>query len=82
MSKEEEVLVLLQAKIICQSIPDNVQSQEYNDILFKIKNFLMKHCKHEIVNDSIDIDPDKSMDICYCVKCESTFGNPTFNCNS
>lgn len=27
-------------------------------------------CDHEYVDDLIDIDPDKSIHICYCVKCE------------
>jgi len=80
MNNEEEIEIMIRIKKICQNIPDNVQSQEYNEILFKIKNFLLKHCKHEIINDSIDIDPEKSMDICYCVKCETTYGNPTFYC--
>jgi hypothetical protein len=79
MNTAEELQVMLRIKNICQSIPDNVQSQEYNEIMLKIKFFLMKHCQHEIVYDSIDIDPDKSVDICYCVKCETTFGNPTFH---
>ena len=30
-------------------------------------------CQHNIVTDLIDIDPDKSMIIKYCVKCEKTF---------
>ena len=79
MNKEEEVHNMIRIKNICQGIPDNLQSQEYNEILLKIKIFLLKHCQHVIVNDSIDIDPDKSMDICYCIKCETTFGNPTFH---
>jgi hypothetical protein len=70
---EMEVELMIRVKNICQSIPDNLQSKEYQEILNKINDFLLKHCQHEIVNDSIDIDPDKSMDICYCSKCESTF---------
>ena len=29
-------------------------------------------CKHEYVNDSIDITPDSSKNICYCTICEYT----------
>lgn len=39
-----------------------------NCIHIHIKN----KCEHEWVNDSIDIDLDRSQDICYCVKCEVT----------
>jgi hypothetical protein len=34
----------------------------------KIKN----RCDHEWMMDTIDIWPDSSQDICYCVKCEIT----------
>ena len=30
-------------------------------------------CEHDIVTDLIDIDPDRSMTINYCTKCEKTF---------
>jgi hypothetical protein len=39
-----------------------------NSIKDKIKN----KCEHDWVNDTIDIDPDRSQNICYCVKCEIT----------
>jgi hypothetical protein len=32
-------------------------------------------CSHIIVEDYIDIDPDKSIQIFYCSKCFSTFIN-------
>jgi hypothetical protein len=38
------------------------------DLEYHIKN----KCEHEWVNDLIDIDPDRSQQICYCVKCEIT----------
>lgn len=37
-----------------------------------IKNKINNICHHEWINDTIDIDPDKSINICYCVKCEIT----------
>ena len=37
-----------------------------------IKNKINNKCEHEWVNDTIDIDPDRSEEICYCVKCEVT----------
>jgi hypothetical protein len=73
MNEEEEVQLMIRAKNMCQHIPTDLRSKEYQEILMKINDFLLKHCQHEIVNDSIDINPDKSMDICYCVKCEITF---------
>jgi hypothetical protein len=70
---DAEVELMIRAKNICQRIPADLRSKEYQEIIIKINYFLLKHCQHEFVNDSIDIDPDKSIDICYCVKCEITF---------
>ena len=35
-------------------------------------------CEHEVTTDFIDIDPDKSMTIYYCIKCEKTFSFSSF----
>jgi len=37
-----------------------------------VKKYLHKNCKHNIVHDLIDIDPDRSQEISYCTICEST----------
>lgn len=37
-----------------------------------IENKIKNRCVHEWVDDLIDIDPDRSQRICYCVKCELT----------
>ncbi len=37
-----------------------------------IKDLINKKCEHEWIDDMIDIDPDSSQTICYCVKCEVT----------
>ena len=33
---------------------------------------IINKCDHEWITDLIDIDPDRSQLICYCVKCEIT----------
>ena len=35
-----------------------------------IKNKINNICNHEWVHDTIDVDPERSINICYCVKCE------------
>tara|TARA_Y100000813_G_C24127076_1_gene335672 strand:- start:931 stop:1104 length:174 start_codon:yes stop_codon:yes gene_type:complete len=35
-------------------------------------------CVHEITTDFIDIDPDRSMTIYFCIKCEKTFSFSSF----
>lgn len=37
-----------------------------------VEHHIKNKCEHEWTNDLIDIDPDKSKEICYCVKCEIT----------
>ena len=47
-----------------------------NDENNLIENAIIKEttcCQHNIVTDLIDIDPDRSMIIKYCDKCEETF---------
>ena len=37
-----------------------------------IRDKIINKCDHNWINDVIDIDPDRSQQICYCVKCEVT----------
>jgi|LakMenE18May11ns_1017448.scaffolds.fasta_scaffold9771424_2 hypothetical protein len=46
----------------------NTISDKLEVCLNKIKNL----CVHEYVNDEIDIDPERSQSITYCVICEHT----------
>jgi hypothetical protein len=38
----------------------------------EITNNIKNICEHEWIEDDIDISPDRSQRICYCVKCEAT----------
>ena len=40
---------------------------------YAIELKLFIHCEHNIVDDYIDILPDKSQQIKYCLKCSLTF---------
>lgn len=37
-----------------------------------IENLIKNHCNHEWIHDDIDITPDSSKRIYYCIKCEIT----------
>jgi hypothetical protein len=67
-----EVEVMLSVKRLIETMPDSRQTTEYLYILNRVKKYLHKHCKHNIVHDLIDIDPDRSMEISYCTICENT----------
>ena len=54
-------------------------TKTYYDLLRKletlktqIENHIKNNCNHEWNNDYIDIDADRSQNICYCIKCEVT----------
>lgn len=67
-----EVEVMLSVKRLIETMPDIKQTPDYLDILNRVKKYLHKHCKHNVVHDLIDIDPDRSQEISYCTICEST----------
>jgi len=67
-----EVKTMLSIQKQLYSIPVSRQTRDYYDILAKVNQYLHKHCKHEIVHDLIDIDPDRSQSISYCSICGST----------
>jgi len=41
-----------------------------NDVM---KRYPKTNCDHCWVNDYIDVTPERSMKICYCINCEETF---------
>jgi len=46
------------------------------DTLIKTIDLKVKAgCKHEYVEDYIDVDVERSQRVCYCSKCWSTFPN-------
>jgi hypothetical protein len=71
-------LVLLRHTLI--SSKNFLLDSNYNEILGQIeeliKNIDIKvkgECRHEYVEDYIDVDVERSQRVCYCSKCWSTF---------
>lgn len=57
----------------------NDDNETFNELLsnldmlkINIQDKIKNMCNHEWINDTIDINPDRSQNICYCVKCEVT----------
>jgi Ni,Fe-hydrogenase III large subunit len=50
-------------------IPPSKQTPEFFEILKSVNKYLHKYCKHNVVEDLIDIDPDRSKYIRYCTIC-------------
>jgi hypothetical protein len=67
-----EVSVMLSVHKELQTMPITRQTPEYFDILKLVTKYLHKHCRHDVVHDLIDIDPDRSRTITYCTICGNT----------
>jgi hypothetical protein len=48
-------------------------NEEYSNICKLMEEYIIHNCKHNIVEDSIDITPDTSRTIFYCSKCMKSF---------
>jgi len=68
-------LFFYRIKDYLMTIPIIHRTYEYNSIIIKLNNIIseMDKCNHTIIEDMIDIDPDNSLTIRYCEKCEKTF---------
>ena len=69
----DSVEVMARAKSYIDSLPTQLQNEDYNIIANKIDEYLKKYCVHSIVTDSIYIDYDRSKDIRYFENCFQTF---------
>ena len=70
---EEDIVNIIDAKKCLERLPIFLQNAEYKNIHTKMSEYLLKHCTHIIEHDSVDINPDKSIHIKYCIKCFHTF---------
>jgi hypothetical protein len=64
------------AKDYLISIPKEKQNSDYKNIIQLIEKYLIEHsddCHHNIIEDLIDIDPDRSKLVKYCNLCYKTF---------
>lgn len=78
MSEENDshncaIEIMLSVKYRLELMPFSKRGPEYVKILEDVMKYLHKHCKHDIVDDLIDIDPDRSQTIYYCTICGNTF---------
>jgi hypothetical protein len=69
-NNEIDILNIFLSKL--EEISPEEQSIDYQQIVKLVQDFIKKNCKHVIVMDLIDIDPDRSETILYCTKCGMT----------
>lgn len=64
---------MVRAKTTLESISSKCQDNDYKQIMKLINTYIETKCKHHIVYDLIDITPDDSQIIKYCIHCNKTF---------
>ena len=70
----DELTILIKEKEQLEN--KNNLSQLEEKILENLLFTLFSGCKHNPIFDEIDIDIEKTMNICYCEKCYLTFNTP------
>lgn len=73
MSYQYDIDIMSRVFGMLNSLPNDEYNKDYQKILGVVKEYLLKHCKHTICNDEIDIDVEKSKGIRYCECCYMTF---------
>lgn len=56
-----------------RAVPLQERDEEFEKLLSKMEKYCKKNCKHQIVYDEIDVDPERSASIKYCENCYLTF---------
>lgn len=77
MATEETVRIMTRVNRMLSTVPKLLQDEHYKKIHKSVCEYLGKHCKHKIVRDYVDVDPERSWVIFYCIHCETTFDTET-----
>ena len=64
---------MIQTKNLFSTLPDELKNNDFRTIEFLISKYIKNHCKHNIVDDYIDLDPETSHPIKYCDICYTEF---------
>jgi hypothetical protein len=73
MEQTKEYIAVEQAKRHFTQILKKDRSVEFTVIADLVDKYLIDNCNHNIIEDLIDIDPDRSKVIKYCNLCYKTF---------
>jgi len=69
-------LAIKTAKQVLNNVSNDKQNPDYKNIIQLIEKYLIDHsddCDHNIIDDLIDIDLDRSKTVKYCTICYKTF---------
>ena len=72
---DDDITKLYKMKTALEVMLKSNDNMDVQHLLVQIKNCIFKQCEHDIVDDLIDIDYDRSCMVSYCTKCFSTIKN-------
>lgn len=64
---------MIQIKNLLFTIPDEFKNDDCRNIEKDVSSYLKKFCIHDIIEDYIDLDPEKGKYINYCNVCMTEF---------
>lgn len=70
MSQTEMCNAMIRAREILNTVHISIQDNSFREISQIINSYIHTHCNHEFVDDLIDITPDTSKNIRYCIHCD------------
>ena len=73
---QEQRTVLQLNSMIGQDPSRQAAMKKIDEHIASLENTLKNVCKHNYVEDYVDIDPDRGTSITYCSKCFQTFKRP------
>ncbi len=69
------VETMIRSHNLFTTIPDECKNDEFKVIEKGIQDYIKKYCRHNIVNDYIDVEVDKGKHIKYCDICYTDFSD-------
>lgn len=73
MNIPQQIFCMKKAKECLERLDKIDQDLEYQLILNHIMQYLKTNCRHNVIQDIIDITPEQSISIRYCDRCELCF---------
>jgi hypothetical protein len=67
---------MVRALNILSFVSADERDSSYTAIYSSIEQYILQNCVHHKIYDLIDIHPETSKTICYCIHCNMTFPSP------
>jgi hypothetical protein len=72
MLENSDIQEIINIKKVLENLIKEQDDAHLKNALEQLNQFIIENCRHDYVDDFIDIDPDLTMRITYCTKCMMT----------